>query len=51
MLIDDHGVPHWDELKDAEVMAVVTIQPKRFDPKTQQTYEPRNNIKKFIAVL
>ena len=51
MLIDDEGQPHWDELKDGEVSAVVTIQPERFDPKSKQTYQARNNVKKIIPLL
>jgi hypothetical protein len=47
MLVDDQGEPHWDELKDVELMAVVTIQPER--TVGAQTYQARNEVKKFIA--
>lgn len=51
MLVDMEGQPHWDELKEAELLGVVVIQPEREDPKTKQKYSARNEIKKFLPLL
>src|SRR5262245_160857 len=51
MLIDEEGQPHWNELVDQEVLAVVVIQPEREDPVTKQKYNARNEIKKFLSPL
>lgn len=51
MLIDNEGVSHWNDLKDAEVMGVVVIQPERKDPNTGQIYNAKNEVKKFLPLF
>jgi hypothetical protein len=55
MLVDMQGEPHWDELKDGEVLAVVTIQPARDvkgkDGQPDRHYDERNNVKKFLPLV
>lgn len=55
MLIDMEGQPHWDELVDGEVLAVVTIQAERevTNPQTKEVkkYDARNNVKKFLPLV
>jgi hypothetical protein len=46
MLIDEQGVPHWDEFVDCEVLGVTTISTP-----TEAYPNPRNNIKKFSAAI
>ena len=49
MLVDDEGQPHWDDLIDSEVSGVVILSPERTVNGT--TYQPRNEVKKFISLL
>lgn len=52
MLVDEDGVPHWDELVESEVMGVVTTQPEKPNPKKPgEKYAAKSEIKKFISVL